>query len=169
MKKSGLYILAFVILASGTMAQSTETSVEKKLYDPSDDAKEEIAVAMIKASKEGKHVLLQIGGNWCGWCIKFDKKVKSNDTLRVALEKNFVVYHVNYSKENKNQEVLTSLGFPQRFGFPVFVVLDSEGNRLHTQNSAYLEEGRGHSTRKVLEFFNNWSPAALDGTQYEKW
>jgi len=167
MKKSGLYILALVILTSGAMAQSTETSIEKKLYDPSDDAKEEIAVAVIKAANDGKHVLLQIGGNWCGWCIAFDKKVKSNDTLRIALEKNFVVYHVNYSIENKNEDVLKSLGYPQRFGFPVFVVLDSEGNRLHTQFSGYLEEGRGHSTRKVLEFFNNWSPAALDPKLYE--
>jgi len=47
---------------------------------------------------------------------------------------------------------LSGLGYPQRFGFPVFVVLDDKGNRLHTHNSDYPEEGKYHSKEKVLEF-----------------
>lgn len=82
------------------------------------------------------------------------------------MENNFIVYHVNYSPENRNEVVLASLGYPQRFGFPVFVILDGQGNRIHTQNSAYLEEGRGHSTKKVLEFLKDWSPTAIDPKQY---
>ena len=85
------------------------------------------------------------------------------------INKNFVVYHVNYSKENKNLDLLASLGFPQRFGFPVFVILDGEGNRIHTQNSTDLEEGKGHSTQKTLNFFNNWSPSAIDPKENQKW
>ena len=162
-------VIVFAFLFQGVFSQNTQESSTKKLYDPSSDAKIEISKAVKKAATEGKHVLLQIGGNWCGWCIAFDKKVKANDTLRIPMEQNFVVYHLNYSQENKNKDVLAELDFPQRFGFPVFVILDSEGNRLHTQNSAYLEQGKGHSTKKVLDFFKQWSPAALEPEQYEKW
>ena len=140
-----------------------------KLYNPASDAKVEIANAIKKAKKEGKHVFLQIGGNWCAWCLAFDKKVKSNDTLRKALEKNYIVYHLNFSRENKNLDILASLGYPQRFGFPVFVILDGEGNRLHTQNSTNLEEGKGHSTQKTLTFFNNWSLSAIDPKKNSNW
>ena len=35
-----------------------------KIYNPEADAKAEIAEAVTKAQKEGKHVFLQIGGNW---------------------------------------------------------------------------------------------------------
>jgi thioredoxin-related protein len=122
--KISFFIIIFSI--NGIIAQN-KLIPNTKLYDPTSDAKVEITNAVKKAKKDGKHVLLQIGGNWCGWCLAFDKKVKSNDTLRTAMEKNFVVYHVNYSKENKNLDVLASLGFPQRFGFPVFVILDGEG------------------------------------------
>lgn len=167
MKKLIIIIFTFLIYINNIFAQSGNTSAKKELYNPSDDAKAEISIAIKKAETEGKHVLLQIGGNWCKWCILFNEKVNSNDTLLSALEKNYVVYHVNYSKENMNTEVLTSLGFPQRFGFPVFVILDGKGNRLHTQNTAYLEEGEGYSTGKVLEFFEQWSPAALDAKQYK--
>ena len=40
---------------------------------------------------------------------------------------NYVVYHLNYSKENYNAKLLTKYNFPQRFGFPVFLILDGEG------------------------------------------
>jgi hypothetical protein len=58
-------------------------------------------------------------------------------------------------------------GYPQRFGFPVFIILDENGNRIHTQNSAYLEEGKGYSKDKIAEFFEAWSPAALDPKNYK--
>lgn len=161
MRTLSLFLFSVLFFLPNCSGQSTD-----QLYDPTADAKADIAKAVEKAASEGKHVFLQIGGNWCKWCKLFDEKVRSNDTLRVAMEENYVVYHVNYSKENKNEEVLASLGFPQRFGFPVFVILDGKGNHLHTQNSAYLEQGQGHSTQKVLEFLNAWSPAALDPKKY---
>ena len=162
MKKLILVFVATFMLAN-VAAQEKET----KLYNPEADAKVDIKKAIAKAKKEGKHVLLQVGGNWCGWCILFDKKVKANDTLSVPLKSNYVSYHLNYSQENMNEDVLAKIGYPQRFGFPVFVILDGNGKRLHTQNSAYLEEGRGHSTRKVLDFFNAWSPKAIDPASYK--
>lgn len=155
----------FISLSSGAQ---TEANTKPKLYNPAADAKSDIQLAVAQAAKEGKHVLLQIGGNWCVWCIRFNDKVSSNDTLKSVLEKNYVTYHLNYSKENENAEVLASLGYPQRFGFPVFVILDAKGNRLHTQNSSYLEQGKGHGTKLILEFLEAWSPAALDPKNYQK-
>jgi hypothetical protein len=48
-----------------------------------------------------------------------------------------------------------------RFGFPVLVVLDEEGNIIHIQDSALLEEGQGYNKEKVLRFFQNWTPKAV--------
>lgn len=159
--------LIFLFLLCTAVMLNAQSS-KPKLYNPAADAKADIEAAVQKAAKEGKHVLLQIGGNWCSWCILFHNKVSSNDTLKTALETNYVSYHLNYSQENKNEEILASLGYPERFGFPVFVILDGKGNRLHTQNSVYLEQGKGHSTSAVLEFFNHWSPKAIDPKTYKK-
>ncbi|GAA4334516.1 hypothetical protein GCM10023149_41930 [Mucilaginibacter gynuensis] len=152
------------LLAVFTIAAKAQDTA--KLYNPAADAKAEIAAAVKKAAKEHKNVLLQLGGNWCSWCLKFNKLVTNDADLTKYLNDNYVTVHVNYSKENKNEAVLASLGYPQRFGFPVFVVLDGKGNRLHTQNSGYLEEGDGHSKAKVMEFFQNWSTKALDPKSY---
>ena len=134
MYKLFLTAVAFFVLVTG-FSQS-ESTTKPKLYHPEADARGEIKAAVEMAGKEGKHVMLMIGGNWCSWCLRFNDKLTTNDTLKTAFEKSYVMYHVNYSKENFNEEVLASLGYPQRFGFPVFVILDGKGNRIHTQSSA---------------------------------
>lgn len=144
-----------------------QTDAQKpKLYHPEADAKKEIADAVTKAKKEGKNVMLQIGGNWCVWCLRFNKLITETPELNQLMNDNYVVVHVNYSPENKNEAVLATLGYPQRFGFPVFVILNSEGKRIHTQNSAYLEDGAGHSPKIVAEFLKGWTPKAIDPLTY---
>jgi len=154
-----------VAVAPAKVIKLTDTA---KIYNPKADAQEEISAAVKKAAAQHKNVMLQMGGNWCIWCIRFNDLVTKDPALDKYLRDNFVVVHVNYSPENLNEKVFANLGYPQRFGFPVFVVLDDKGNRLHTQDSSYLEEGQGHSKTKIMEFFKNWSPAALDPKSYEK-
>jgi hypothetical protein len=50
-----------------------------------------------------------------------------------------------------------------RFGFPVMVVLDENGNVIHIQDSSFLEEGKGYNKEKVIRFFKNWTPQARKG------
>ena len=139
-----------------------------QLYDPKANAEKDVAAAIAKAKKEGKHVLLQIGGNWCIWCYRFNNFVLSDPELKKILNNNYVVYHLNFSAENKNLDCMKKLGFPQRFGFPVLVVLDADGNRLHTQDSSLLEKGNSYDKEKVKSFFENWSPVALSESNYKE-
>lgn len=156
MKKLGIVLVVFFISIS-VHAQKKKIS----LYNPNADAKQDIAEALAKAKAEGKYVMIQAGGNWCGWCILFDKKVEADPVLKKALDDNYVSYHLNTSQENKNEEVFASLDNPGRFGYPVFIILDGNGKRIHTQNSVYLEEGQGHDAKRILGFFNDWSPSAV--------
>lgn len=134
-----------------------------KLYNPEADVHTDIKKAVQLAAREHKNVMLQVGGNWCIWCTRFHNTVAANDTLRKQQNDNYVMVYVNYEQKNSKDPIWKELGFPQRFGFPVFVILDDKGNRIHTQNSSYLEEGKGHSPEKIAEFFRQWSPDALAG------
>lgn len=68
-----------------------------------------------------------------------------------------------------NTALLAQYGFSQRFEFPVFLILDGNGTRLHTQNSAYREKDKDYDKEKVLDFLNHWSPSALKPDQYKKY
>nr|WP_320119674.1 thioredoxin family protein [uncultured Marinifilum sp.] len=138
----------------------------QKIYNPNANAKKDIENAISKAKKEGKHVLIQVGGNWCPWCIKMHNYLETEQEINKLLKNNYVFLEVNYSKENKNKEVLKALGYPQRFGFPVMVVLNSQGKRLHTQNTGNLEKDKAYDTRKVKSFLYNWRPDALNPAHY---
>ncbi|RBL94033.1 thioredoxin family protein [Chitinophaga flava] len=158
-----LLSFAIVLPVVKTQAQTHDLA---HIYNPAADAKADIAAAVKKAAEEKKHVLIQIGGNWCIWCKRLYKFVEDDAELKAMMDKNYVVYHLNYSKENKNLPILQELGYPQRFGFPVLVVLDAKGNRLHTQNSGLLESADSYDRKKLMEFFKQWSPAALLPSNY---
>jgi thiol:disulfide interchange protein len=160
-------MIAFLVAAAtGLTALAQEKAAP--LYRPDADAAEELNNAIERAHREGKNVLVQVGGNWCPWCIKLDKLFRSNDTIRTFIDTHYVFLLVNYSKENTNLPVLARLGYPQRFGFPVLVVLDGNGTRLHTQDSGFLEEGKTHSPEKVLTFLTKWTVSALDPKAYSE-
>jgi thioredoxin-related protein len=156
-----IFSLIFVVMLQiGLKAQSPS------IYNPAANAQAEIAAAVKKAQAENKHVLLQIGGNWCPWCIKLHNLIHSDPQIDSTLKADYVFVLVNYSKENKNLLLLKQLEYPQRFGFPVLVVLNKEGNRIHTQSTALLEKGEGYDKENVISFLNNWSVKAIDPASY---
>lgn len=158
------FLFSFVLLISLNAFAGDTT----KLYNPAANVQKDIAAALVKAKKENKNVLLQLGGNWCVWCYRFHDFVMADSTLKKTLESNYVVYHLNYSKENKNLGYLKKLGYPQRFGFPALVILDAKGNRIHTQDSGLLEKGKGYDFEKVKSFLLNWAPSAFDDEKYKE-
>lgn len=181
MKKVSL--IAFVALSSVIWAQNTEikgtpeakNSVDKALlvksdaaeekaklpkpYDPKADAQADINKLVAQAKKEGKNIMIQAGGNWCIWCLRFNQYVQTTPELKNIVDKNYLYYHLNYSPENKNEKIFAEYGNPgDKFGYPVFIVLDKNGKLIHVQQSDVLEQGKGYSLEKVKEFFNQWTP-----------
>jgi thioredoxin-related protein len=157
-------LLIFFALATVTVQASDTTKT--LLYNPGADAAKDIDRAVAKAKAEKKHVLIQAGGNWCTWCIRFNNYATIDKQIDSILKANYVVYHLNWSPENENKPVFKKYDFPQRFGFPVLIILDAEGKRIHTQNSEYLQAVKTYDRNKIVEFLKHWSPAALDSKSY---
>lgn len=159
---------AVIILFVFAIDLCTAQTDKPKLYDPTANAESQITDALALAKSTKRHVLIQVGGNWCSWCLKLHKLMRTDARIDSILKKDYIVVHLNYSKENKNLDVLKRHGFPQRFGFPVLLILDSNGNRLHTQDSGLLESGDHHDPEKVFTFLRNWSSHALDPSLYKE-
>jgi|SRR5215204_3966658 len=158
-------VLVLFFLFLSIRAYGNDTT---KLYNPAANVSRDVTAAMAKAKKEKKNVLLQVGGNWCVWCYRLNSFILTDSTLKKLINDNYVFYHLNYSPENKNLDYLKKLGYPQRFGFPVLVVLDADGKQLHTQDSALLEKGNGYDEGKVKSFLRNWAPGAFDEMHYKE-
>lgn len=139
--------------------QKVELATLDKPYNPLADARADIDSLIAKAKFENKNIIMQAGGNWCIWCLRFEKFRFENDTVKTLIDSNYLYYHLNYSEENKNEEVLTSYGNPGKLGYPVFIILDKEGNLIHVQGSEPLEDGaKSYDLEKVISFLNKWAP-----------
>ncbi|WP_044110778.1 thioredoxin family protein [Xylanibacter brevis] len=142
----------------------------KKVYDEAVNPLEQIDKAVTKAKAEGKYVICQVGGNWCPWCLKFADFITKDAAISEVIGKNFEYIHVNYNprqsqgadKAEQARALMKRLNNAGRFGFPVFVVLDKEGQVIHIQDSSFLEEGQGYDQKKVLRFFEAWTPQAVN-------
>ena len=121
MKKLSLFLSLMLLTLSFAFGQQTE---KPKIYNEEANPKTDIANAVKKASAEKKHVLLQIGGNWCAWCIMFDKLTKENQEIKDYMANNYEVVHVNYSPKNNFLSSIESVGFifPERINDNSFLL-----------------------------------------------
>lgn len=154
-------VLLFVILISSATVFS-QGQPRVKLYNPEENAEQAIESAIKKAKAENKHVFIEVGGNWCVWCIRFHDFITTIPKIDSLIKANYIVYNLNFSPENYNTQLINKYDHPERFGFPVFLILDGDGKLIHTQDSSYLEnEEKGYGNGKVSAFFRNWTYKAL--------
>lgn len=126
-------------------------------FDPARDPAEDLAAAVVEAKQSGRHILLDVGGEWCSWCHRMDRFIEETPSIKQALESNYVVLKINYSEENKNEAFLSQ--YPPIPGYPHLFVLDANGDLLHAQGTGELEQGEGYDEAVYLAFLEEWAPA----------
>ena len=155
-----------IAIALAVLSITSAQAQLKKVYNDDINPMEQIDKAIAQAGEQGKFVICQVGGNWCPWCLRFADFITKDEEIAKAIDNNFVYIHVSYNPhkstdEARDKAMLKRLGNPGRFGYPVFVVLDTKGNVIHIQDSSFLVEGKGYNKEKVLRFFNAWTPNAV--------
>lgn len=158
------YAALIFLLASGLLRAAPEyPKMGPDIYDPSADGKTLVATALAEASNEHKNVLLVFGANWCIWCHRLHETFASNAEIARILRQNYkvVMVDVNARKGSaRNADVDEKYGHPTKLGLPVLVVLAPSGEKLTTQDSGELEDGKSaHDPTKVIAFLDKWAPA----------
>ena len=129
---------------------------EPRPYDPSRDPARDLSAAMSEAKRDEKRVLVEVGGNWCGWCRELERFVRSDTMVSEALRCAFVVVRVNVSPENENARFLSA--YPDVPGYPYFFVLDEKGSLLAAVDTDDVLSGENYDRAKLLAFARKWSP-----------
>ena len=149
-------VVAFAVIVAALSVTPLRATEKPEKFDPNRDAAKDIQTAVAEAKVTGKRVLLDVGGEWCIWCHRLDTLFATHPDLAGFLHQNFVVVKVNYSKENKNEKVLSR--YPKIPGYPHIFILGSDGRLLRSEDTSELESGKGHDPQKVLAFLKAWAP-----------
>lgn len=152
-----LLVVISVAFFSSSIRAAEAPAGRPNIYNESLDGAKQVADALAVAKKENKHVLLQFGANWCGWCHRLHHLFETDASIAARLKSDYVVVLVDVNKGH-NEEVNTKYGHPTRFGLPAIVVLDADGKQLTTKDTGELEEGDHHSPEKVMAFLKEWVP-----------
>jgi len=127
------------------------------VYDPARNPADDLSQAVILAQKENKHIMLELGGDWCIWCRHMDDFYATHTDILQYRAANYILVKVNVSEENSNGEFLSQ--FPEAAGYPHIYILDGDGTFLHSQNTADLEDGAASYVPEVfMAFLQKWAP-----------
>ena len=138
------------------------------------DPFEDLSTASQKAKKDGRLVLLIVGGEWCRWCHTLDRFIDSDEQYRKLFYKTFEVVKIYYGPKNENKEFLSKL--PKIEGYPHFFVLNAEMEILGSQDTGSLERHKllagerdkykKRNMKVFLEYWEKYLKSSLDKTLY---
>lgn len=148
-------------------AKAAATSARPNIYDENADAKAQIAAALKKAKRDRSRVLIQWGGNWCGWCHLLHTTFQKDAAVKQMLRDEYILVLVDAGgRGRKNLDLAASYGAElQRYGYPFLTILDADGKPVANQETESLElkdefgksiqgAGAGHDPAKVLAFLD---------------
>ena len=82
----------------------------------------------------------------------------TKDQVQKSLFENFVFLKINFSPDNKNEEVRNLLECPKYDGYPVIVVLDEHGKKVVVQTAdEFRLAPHVYSTTKVAKSLHAWA------------
>jgi thiol:disulfide interchange protein len=148
-----------VFLAAVSTAFAVAWAAGRGPFDPTADPAFELARARAVAMRTHRNLLLDVGGNWCVWCLVLDRALREDPALKRLLDAGYVPVHVNISPENANRSFMAR--FPAATGYPFLIVLSPDGSKvLHAQNGLEFQKGKapqdGYDHGSVARFLARW-------------
>ncbi len=140
---TSILILIVMLCCSKSEATNWETDFEK---------------ALATAKDSGKHMLLDFSGSdWCGWCIRLEKEVFSQDAFKDFAKENLVCVLVDFprAKEQTDELKQQNLELARKYGikgYPTIIILSPDGKPVGI--TGYLQGGPWEYSRhlkKIIE------------------
>jgi len=126
-------------------------------FNKESNSSSDLILAMKKAKREQKNILLIAGGNWCRWCGTMENFLEANPKLQKAFYTKFELLRVYYGKGMNQTAKKLLRSYPKPKGTPHFYVLDPQAKLLHSFNTKALERGYSYNRTKFEAFIEKYS------------
>ncbi len=131
-------------------------------FDPMADADRDLQEGITRAKVTRRRVLIEVGGNWCLWCLRMEDFFNANSDLADLRDREFVSVYVSVTPERPNTLALSR--FPAVPSYPHLFVLDENGKLLASQDTSELESGTSYDRYRVETFLHSQqTPPATSG------
>ena len=130
------------------------------LYDHERNPFVDARAAFERARTEYKVILVDIGGDWCVWCLRLDDFINDHPELKQFIDQYYTRVRVYADASNtSNWPFLAEL--PRVHAIPYFFVFNRDGVLLQGQSTGEFEEGDSYNYERLKAFFEKWADADL--------
>lgn len=123
-------------------------------YDEAADAKAQVAAAIAKAKTSGKHVLIDLGGNWCPDCRVFSG-VLALPEVAPAIARDFEFVAIDVGRMDKNLDIGVAYGV-RVTAVPTVIMLDPKGKFVNAGNPTALSNARAITPQAIVDTVYGW-------------
>lgn len=119
-------------------------------YDEQANADAAVAKARAEAQKQGKLLLIDLGGNWCGDCRVLDGTLQL-PSVKAFMDKHYTVVMVDVGRFERNLQIPAHYGFNTRLkGVPTLLVVDPKTDRLLNRDDVFALSSAGDMSPQAL-------------------
>jgi thiol-disulfide isomerase/thioredoxin len=123
---------------------------------PVGDARADIAAGLAAAKREGKHVILDFGADWCPDCRVLDVILK-DPAAKPFVDANFVIVRIDVGRRDRNGDLAAQYRATSGEWIPALVALDSSGEILGGTSTG-LRFTRRTTPVELVELLQRWAP-----------
>ena len=155
MPRFNLFGRLLSMLMLSVLLTATAAAADTAPYPPPQQARSDLAQALVLAGKEHKRVLVAFGANWCGDCLALDMNLKQASNQAI-LKADYVLVHVNVGRFDHNRTLAERFGIPLEKGIPALAVLDADGHVVYSQRNGEFESMSSSDPHLVTRFLEKW-------------
>jgi thiol-disulfide isomerase/thioredoxin len=131
--------------------------VDRHPYDENADATAAVNAAFARAKKNGKRVLIDLGGNWCGDCIVL-ANIMQLPEMKPFIKKHFEVVTVDVGRFDKNLSIPARFGITKRLeGVPSVIIAEPDGTQVNPGNVSALSDARHMTPQDIADWLAQWA------------
>jgi thiol-disulfide isomerase/thioredoxin len=144
-----------VILSIAVLSAAPTPAQTPVFYPPGDPARD-IAAALASAAKDGKHVLLDFGADWCPDCRVLGTLFEEPAVAGVV-GANFHLVRIDVGRRDRNLDIAARYHATSADWIPALVVLAADGSTIAVTDDRVRVTRRTTST-DLIALLQGWSP-----------
>jgi thioredoxin 1 len=126
-------------------------------YDPSRNARADIAAALGRSNRDHKYVLIDFGADWCLDCQVLGH-LYAVPEVSAVLAIDYHVVTVDVGQFDRNVDLSNQYGGVIEAGIPALVILNPAGKVIVATKNGAFSNARTMTSDQVRAFLARWSP-----------